>query len=95
MSVAGTVTRKGQITFPAEMRRTLGIEEGDRVVFRLSDGVVTISPAGSLASKLSIGTSGVHGHPLTTGETVEAAAAGFAAAEETLMEELGFEPRVR
>jgi len=29
------VTRKGQITLPAEIRRSLGIEEGDRVAVSL------------------------------------------------------------
>lgn len=28
-----TVTRKGQVTIPARIRRQLGIEEGDRVAF--------------------------------------------------------------
>lgn len=32
------VTRKGQITIPIEMRRELGIHEGDRVEFVHSEG---------------------------------------------------------
>ncbi len=32
------VTRKGQITIPIEMRRDLGIHEGDRVEFVHSEG---------------------------------------------------------
>lgn len=31
------VTRKGQITIPAEIRRSLGIMEGDKVALSLSD----------------------------------------------------------
>ncbi len=31
------VTRKGQITIPAEMRQALGISEGDRVALILED----------------------------------------------------------
>lgn len=31
------VTRKGQITIPAEIRRSLGILEGDKVALSLSD----------------------------------------------------------
>lgn len=31
------VTRKGQITLPAEIRRSLGIKEGDRVAVSLVD----------------------------------------------------------
>ncbi len=95
MVVAGKVTRKGQVTIPAEMREALGIEEGDRVVFRPQDDVVTISPAGSLVSKLAIGGAPVGGRPLTTDEMRSAVEEGYAADEEALMEELGIEPQVR
>ena len=33
------VTRKGQITIPAEVRRTLGLAEGDRVAIVLEDNL--------------------------------------------------------
>jgi AbrB family looped-hinge helix DNA binding protein len=33
-----TVTRKGQVTIPIEIRRALGIEEGDKVAFSLLEG---------------------------------------------------------
>lgn len=32
-----TVTSKGQVTIPVEIRRHLGIQEGDRVEFYVSD----------------------------------------------------------
>ncbi len=32
-----TVTRKGQITIPAEMRRALGLHEGDKVEISLEE----------------------------------------------------------
>ncbi len=32
-----TVTRKGQITVPAEIRRALGLKEGDKVALSLVD----------------------------------------------------------
>ena len=32
------MTRKGQVTIPIEMRRDLGIEEGDKVLFVQCDG---------------------------------------------------------
>lgn len=42
----GIVTRKGQVTLPAEIRRALKLREGDTVAFRLEDGEVRIRPAG-------------------------------------------------
>ncbi|MBW1809490.1 MAG: AbrB/MazE/SpoVT family DNA-binding domain-containing protein [Deltaproteobacteria bacterium] len=40
---AATLTSKGQITIPKEIRDALGLESGDRVAFRLrEDGVVEI-----------------------------------------------------
>jgi antitoxin PrlF len=35
MDVAATVTSKGQVTIPKQVRDALGIEEGDQVVFRV------------------------------------------------------------
>ena len=39
------VTRNGQITIPAEVRRELGIQEGDYMEVTLKEGVIVISPA--------------------------------------------------
>jgi AbrB family looped-hinge helix DNA binding protein len=40
-----TVTSKGQITIPKEIRAALELEDGDRVAFRLrEDGVVEMEP---------------------------------------------------
>lgn len=39
------VTKKGQVTIPAEIRRILGIETDSHVVFKLRDGQVTLSAA--------------------------------------------------
>ncbi|MGE3271730.1 MAG: AbrB/MazE/SpoVT family DNA-binding domain-containing protein [Chloroflexota bacterium] len=36
------VTRKGQITVPVEVRRALGLQEGDNVAVLLEDGRVTL-----------------------------------------------------
>ncbi|MBI2954860.1 MAG: AbrB/MazE/SpoVT family DNA-binding domain-containing protein [Chloroflexi bacterium] len=33
-----TVTRKGQITVPAEIRRALGLQKGDRVALVMDNG---------------------------------------------------------
>jgi len=42
------VTRKGQITIPAEIRRALNIKEGDKVAIKLENGVMKLSRTGSV-----------------------------------------------
>lgn len=51
MHQTGVMTRKGQVTIPAEMRRALEIEEGDRVAFELVDDEVHIRRVGSVAER--------------------------------------------
>lgn len=42
---SATVTSKGQITIPKEVREELGLRVGDRVAFRvLDDGRVVVEP---------------------------------------------------
>lgn len=38
----GSVTTKGQVTIPKEIRDSLDLREGDRVVFVIEDGQATI-----------------------------------------------------
>jgi AbrB family looped-hinge helix DNA binding protein len=38
MERAATVTSKGQITVPLEVRKALGLQTGDRVLFRVVEG---------------------------------------------------------
>ncbi len=47
------ITRKGQVTLPAEIRRALGLREGDKVVFELEDatGRITVRPVRSVADR--------------------------------------------
>ncbi len=40
-----TVTSKGQVTIPVEVRRALGLADGGPVVFTSEDGVVTLRSA--------------------------------------------------
>lgn len=40
-----TVTRKGQVTIPAQVRRRLEVEPGDKVVFRVTEDAVQLEPA--------------------------------------------------
>jgi AbrB family looped-hinge helix DNA binding protein len=43
--IDATVTERGQVTIPAEVRRLLGLTRGSRVTFRINEGVVTIEAA--------------------------------------------------
>jgi AbrB family looped-hinge helix DNA binding protein len=58
------ITRKGQVTVPAEIRRELGIKQGDKVAFILYEGEVRLARTGSVVQR----TAGVfesHEPPLT------------------------------
>jgi antitoxin PrlF len=39
-----TITQRGQVTLPAEVRRELGVKPRDRVEFTIDDGKVTVRP---------------------------------------------------
>jgi len=41
----GTITSKGRITIPKEIRDSLALREGDGVIFVMEDGHVTIRKA--------------------------------------------------
>lgn len=45
------VTRKGQITVPVEVRRALGLQEGDNVAVLLEDGQVTLERRASVVER--------------------------------------------
>lgn len=42
MNPVATVRRKGQITIPVEVRRQMGLLEGEQVEFQVKQGVTTI-----------------------------------------------------
>ena len=44
MRRTATMTSKGQITVPIEVRHRLGLRQGDRVAFNVEDGVATLRP---------------------------------------------------
>jgi antitoxin PrlF len=45
------VTRKGQVTIPAEIRKALGIKEGDKVAFVVEDNQVKLTRKGSVVTQ--------------------------------------------
>ena len=46
--IYATVTSKGQVTLPVELRRALGVEPGQMVGFRLTDTHAVLEPAGDV-----------------------------------------------
>ena len=45
------ITRKGQVTVPAEIRRELGLKQGDKVAFILDEGEVRLARTGSVVQR--------------------------------------------
>lgn len=45
MTVSSTISSKGQITIPIEIRHRLGLKEGDRVEFVVDNGRTILQPA--------------------------------------------------
>jgi antitoxin PrlF len=45
------LTRKGQTTIPVEIRRALGLKEGDRITFILDADKVSVQRAGSVVAR--------------------------------------------
>lgn len=45
MNARATLTSKGQITIPQEVRQRLGLKQGDQVAFVVENGVTVIKPA--------------------------------------------------
>jgi antitoxin PrlF len=43
--ISTTITQRGQVTIPAEVRRLLGAKPRDKIVFRIEGSAVTLAPA--------------------------------------------------
>jgi antitoxin PrlF len=71
------VTRKGQVTIPADIRRALGIKEGDKVAFVLENDQVKLTRKGSVVQQTA-GALKSTVPALTPQEEHEAAARGIA-----------------
>ncbi len=44
MKQIATLTSKGQITIPQDVRKRLGLKQGDQISFELKDGQTILSP---------------------------------------------------
>ncbi len=42
--IVTTMTQRGQVTIPAEVRRKFGLKPGDKVMFTVEDDHVSVSP---------------------------------------------------
>lgn len=45
------ITRKGQVTLPAEIRRELGLKRGDKIAFVMDKGEVRLMPSTSVVQR--------------------------------------------
>ncbi len=43
--ILGTITQRGQVTVPAEVRRILGVKPRDKITFTIENGRVCLLPA--------------------------------------------------
>ncbi len=50
VQVRTTLTRKGQVTVPVEIRRALGLKEGDKLLFTMKNGEVRLAQVGATGS---------------------------------------------
>ncbi len=51
MEIRSKMTRKGQVTVPAELRRELGLKEGDRVAFRVDGKEIRLRRSDSVVAR--------------------------------------------
>jgi AbrB family looped-hinge helix DNA binding protein len=80
-----TVTTKGQVTIPLEVRKILGVEPHDKVVFVVDEGQVRLLRGGSVVARTA-GACKSAEPPLTAEELREAAERAIA---EDGMERMG------
>lgn len=77
--ILSTLTSKGQVTIPVEVRQTLGLKTGDKLAFTIEDSQVRVRKTGSVVAA----TAGIfkHQQPARTAEDLREAAEEAIAAE--------------
>ena len=77
--VLSTLTSKGQVTIPVEVRQSLGLKPGDKVAFTIDDSQVRVRKTGSVVAA----TAGIFKseRPAKTAEELREAAESAIAAE--------------
>ena len=48
--ILATITSKGQVTLPAEVRKILGLKSGDKIAFTVEDNEVRLRRTGSVVA---------------------------------------------
>jgi AbrB family looped-hinge helix DNA binding protein len=74
-----SLTSKGQVTMPAEIRRRLGVKPKDKVAWVIEDGEVKVAPTRSVVERTAGALAG--GGPALTAEEERAAAEAAIAQE--------------
>ena len=79
--MTSTMTSKGQVTIPAEVRRAMDVDAGDKVLFELrSDGLITVRRSRySTAASLAGAAGSLSGRPAPSDEELKEAAGREAA----------------
>ena len=80
------VTRKGQVTVPAEIRRALGLSRGDVLAFEIDQGGVRLVRADSVVERTA-GALKSDGPPLTAEQLRDAAEIAIAAEADSRFED--------
>ncbi len=68
-----TVTRRGQVTVPQEIRAALGLKQGDKVLFLWDGDDVKLKPSAGVAARTAGALSRYARHPALTAEAERAA----------------------
>lgn len=71
---SSVMTRKGQVTVPAELRKALGISVGDRIAFRIEDGKLVLETAEAAVRRLTGSLRDYAIHPPPTAEELRSRA---------------------